>query len=58
MTEEKTVLDQVREIEKDLPPWAYACYRLGHFIGENSRLCLCCLQEIPVDDVSSIRSEP
>lgn len=44
---DRTVLDALREREKHVPPWMFACYRLGHFISARSRVCVCCLQVIP-----------
>ena len=44
-----TLLEALREKEKDNAPWLYACYRLGHFVDEKG-LCYCCLKVFPVDE--------
>ena len=41
-----TLLEALREKEKDNAPWLYACYRLGHFVDEKG-LCYCCLRVVP-----------
>lgn len=46
MTEKKTVVEELRGREKDIPPWMYACYHLGHFVDEKG-LCYCCLKVFP-----------
>jgi hypothetical protein len=48
--DDKPVLEWLREQEKDYPPSSYACFYLGHFVSPTDRVCVCCLEHIPVDD--------
>ncbi len=45
----KTLLETLRDRERDLPDTSYACYRVGHVI-DTTGLCLCCLKQIVFKD--------
>lgn len=46
---ERTVLDELREREKDMPLSMYACYRVGHALSADG-LCYCCLRRFPLHE--------